>query len=240
MSSPPNRDQIDFLKTVLPFSRLKVDDLIKISFDLREKKYPPKTLLFHQADSSTELYIVKRGKVRVYKEALSHTEITIVVFGPGDVIGEYSIIDNQPRSTAAKTVGQATLWQINRERFLYHLHTIPALGVGMCDLLVSKARWCATYADTIAQYDGASRFLRLMMQYNEQWGQDGPNGERIIDFGMTQVDLASLAGISRTTLNRKLNDWHKRGILRYHRRKIILYNTAAIQIEIHTLGGDKQ
>jgi len=231
--------KIHFLKTVQLFKRLKNDDLGKVAFDFRERKYPKKTLIFHQEDSSTELYIVRAGKIRVYKEARFNTETTIVVFGCGDVIGEFSIIDNQLRSTAAKTVDECILLQISRERFLHHLHTIPDLGVGMCELLVSKARWCTVYAETIAQYNGASRFLRLMVLYNNTLGQDTRNGERVLDFGMSQRELASLAGIGRSTLNRKLNKWCKRGILSYYRKKIVIHNMEAVQAELQMSEADQ-
>ncbi len=227
-----------FLGSVGPFTKLESDELLKLAEDFRERKYPRNTHLFHQEDSSTELYIIKTGKVRVYKQARHQNEVTIVVFGPKAIIGEFSVVDGQPRSTAAKTVEKCELLKINRERFLHHLRTVPDLGMGMCELLVSKARWGATYADTIAQYDGAGRFLRLMMQYNERLGRDTDEGKRVIDFGMAQSDLASLAGIGRSTLNRKLKTWSERGVISYCQKQIFLHDLDAINEELRALKAD--
>lgn len=229
------RERVKFLQTVKPFSKLTEQDLRTIAVDFQERRYPKQTHLFHQQDSSSELHVIKTGKVRVYTEARFNQQTTIVVFRARDIIGEYAIIDNEPRSTAAQTVEKATLLRIERKRFLHHLQTLPALGVGMCELLVSKARWCASYADIMAQYDGSTRFLRLMLLYNKTLGQGKADGERVIDFGLSQTELASLVGINRSTLNRKLNEWAKQGILSFKQKKIVLHDLSQVYAELRAL-----
>jgi CRP-like cAMP-binding protein len=106
---------------------------------------------------------------------------------------------------------------------MQYMQTMPALAIEMTRLVISKVRWTATYAETIAQYDAAGRLLHILLLYNEQFGQEIEPGKRyMVDLAMNQADLASLIGARREWVNRLLQDWHKRGLINFDSGRITI------------------
>lgn len=221
-----------FLRQIPLFAVLSDEQFDILLADFRLREYRPNEIIFHQSDNSDELYIVVQGKVRVFKISPAGYETSIQIFSPYSIVGEFAAIDNQPRSATAKTIGYCQLLEIRGDKFMKYMQTMPALAIEMTRLVISKVRWTATYAETIAQYDAAGRLLHILLLYNEQFGQEIEPGKRyIVDLAMNQADLASLIGARREWVNRLLQDWHKRGLISFDSGRITILNLPRVMEE---------
>lgn len=224
--------RVAFLRRVVLFADLCDQDLAACVNDLDPRKYAKDEFVFHQGDRGRELYIVKQGKVRIFKVSPAGNETSINIFGPCDVIGEFAALDNQPRSASAVAIEPCTLLAMKQYKFLQHMHEIPELALGMCRLLASKLRWTAAYAETIAQYDSAGRLLHILLSYNELFGEEIQAGKRYeLNLALNQTSLASLVGARREWVNRILQEWRKRGLIEYKAGKIIILDLPAVERE---------
>ncbi len=203
-----------------------------MSADLSLKRYARSEIIFHQGDTSRELYVVVEGKVRIFKTSPSGEETSINIFGPCDVIGEFAVVDGQPRSATARAIQPCVLLAMAGDLFLQHMQAVPDLALGMARLLVGKVRWTASYAEAIAQYDAAGRLLHILLLYNEQFGKEVEAGKRyILDLGLNQADLASLVGARREWVNRILQEWHRRGLIECKAGTITILDLPAVERE---------
>jgi CRP-like cAMP-binding protein len=64
------------------------------------KAFPAGFPLFREGDACSGMYIIQKGRVRLYKKA-GGKEITIETLGDGDFFGEMACLLNQPRSINA-------------------------------------------------------------------------------------------------------------------------------------------
>jgi CRP/FNR family cyclic AMP-dependent transcriptional regulator len=221
-----------FLRQVPLFADLSDRDLASCIQDLSPRRYARAEVIFHQGDTSRDLYIVVEGKVRVFRTCPSGEETSIQIFGPHDVIGEFAVVDRQPRSAAARAIGPCVLLVMAGDVFLRHMRALPDLALGMARLLVRKARWTASYAEAIAQYDAAGRLLHILLLYNEQFGEAVEAGKRyVLDLGLTQADLASLVGARREWVNRILQGWRDRELIEYDGGTITILDLPAVERE---------
>jgi CRP/FNR family transcriptional regulator len=109
---------------------------------------------------------------------------------------------------------------------------MPELALGMSRLLVSKVRWTAAYAETMAQFDAAGRLLYLLLEYNDRFGEELETGVRYrLDLGLTQADLATLVGVRREWISRCLGGWRKRGLVEYDTGEIIILDLPEVRQE---------
>ena len=171
--APSRRDHLaerfDFLREVPLFIPVKDGVLAYLAEDFRERTYRKGETLFHQGDHSRELYIIKKGKVRIFHLSPGGEETTVAVLAPRQLVGEFAVIDGQPRSATAKTITACTVLELRAEVCLAHLETTPGLALALCKQLVSKARWTSMYAETIAQLDAEGRLLHFLLLYNEEF-----------------------------------------------------------------------
>ncbi len=228
----PSARQLAFLKSVPLFRVLSNADLARMLNDFHPVPYAKNTMLFWQDDPSDKLYLIQKGKVRIFKLSSAGNETSINIFTTGDLIGEFGIIDLESRSANAKTITAGTIWEISGPRFMDYMHEIPGLAVAMARLVVQKARWTAAYVETVAQYDAAGRLLHILLLYNGQFGEELEPGRRYrIELGLTQDDLASLVGARREWINRLLQDWRQQGILEYKTGVMLIHDLERMQNE---------
>jgi CRP-like cAMP-binding protein len=222
-------DRVAFLKAMPLFAPLSEAALAAVASDLHLKEYQKNEIIFHQGDDSQELYLVRAGKVRIFKISRTGAETSINLCSTHDIIGEFATLDGQPRSATAKAITFCRLYQLSQAHFLQHMQEISDLGLSLARLLVGRLRWTDTYAETIAQYDAPGRLLHILLFYNEQFGQEIERGKRyVLDLALTQADLASLVGSNREWVNRLLKDWRKRGLIDYQNGQIFILDLSGV------------
>ena len=222
----------EFLRNTSLFATLKDADLSRIAADLIPVTYQRYEVIFNQHDPSQAAYVVRTGKVRIYRSSPGGNETSINVFQTGDIIGEFAALDKQPRSATAVAITTSLLWELPGPAITRYMQTMPELALAMSQLLVQKLRWTAAYAETIAQYDASGRLLHILLLYNTQFGEELDPGKRyLLDLALTQDDLASLVGARREWINRILQDWRRQGLLMYDAGKIIILNLPAVEEE---------
>lgn len=232
--STPLADKLAFLKQVPLCAHLSDQELILFSQDLRLREYSRGQTIFEQSDQGHALSIILTGKVRVFRLTPSGLETTLTILGIGDLIGEFAIVDQQPRSASARAIGigKCALLQMSAEAFSMHLREKPALALGLMQILVTKLRWTAAYAETIARYDAAGRLLHVLLLFNERFGEaQGPSGRYLLDLGLNQTDLATLVGVRREWVNRILQYWSKNKLIEYKRGKLIILDLERVKRE---------
>jgi CRP/FNR family cyclic AMP-dependent transcriptional regulator len=232
--SPDDRlsRRIALLKNVSLFAALTEEDLATLVNDFQLKRYDADEVIFHQGESSRELYVILTGKVRIFKTSPSGDETSLQVFSTHDIFGELASIDDRPRSATAKAIVPSDLLAMTPDRFLHHIQTKPDLALAMTKLLVRKLRWTAAYAEAVVQYDCAGRLLYILLRYNEQFGEEVEAGKRyVLDLAMNQADLASLVGARREWVNRLLQDWRQRGLIEYHAGKLTILDLPRVEAE---------
>ena len=224
--------RVTILRSMPLFSELSEADLNTLAQELRVREYGRDDVIFRQGDANRELYLVLKGKVRVFKISPGGEETTIAIFSTDDVLGELAAIDNQPRSATAKAIGAVTLLTLSQSRFLEYMHTMTGLALGMTRVLSAKLRWTAAYAESIAQFDAAGRLLHILLVHNDRYGEMiEPGRQYRVDLSLNQSDLASMVGARREWVNRILSDWRKRGLVEFDRGVITILDLPRVVAE---------
>jgi CRP/FNR family cyclic AMP-dependent transcriptional regulator len=97
------------------------------------------TLLFIEGEPSTEMYIIRSGKVRILKQEGENT-VELATLGPGSVLGELSLLDHQPRSATAQVIEDTVVTIIDEELFTRTLQQIPSWFGNIIQLVVKRLR----------------------------------------------------------------------------------------------------
>lgn len=70
-------------------------------------------VLFNEGDEGEEAYIILDGEIEVYRQS-GIDEVVLATLKRGDILGEMSLVDNQPRMASARVVGDTKLTVITR------------------------------------------------------------------------------------------------------------------------------
>lgn len=223
---------LDFLREIPRFANIKEDGLASLAQDFRTRHYRQGDTIFHQGDRGSSLYLVRRGKVRIFHLSPDGKETTVAILARRHITGEFAVLDDLPRSASGQAITHCTLLEMHQEHFLHHMETIPGLALAICRVVVSKARWTTMYAEVIARLDAAGRLLQLLLMYNHELGEPEVPGQRyLIDLGLNQADLASMVGTTRGWVNQILQDWRRRELIHFNAGKVIILDLPRVEAE---------
>lgn len=221
-----------FLSQVPLFIGQPAPMLVQIAQDCRIRTYRNKDILFHQGDLSHSLYIVYSGKVRTYHLTVDGEETTVNILARRQLLGEFAVIDGEPRSATAQAISPCTLLEMSGECCLGHMARISGLALAMCRQLAFKARWTSTYAETIARFEASSRLAHLLLLYCKQFGEElQPGVSYRLDWGLSQSDLATMVGATRGWVNDILQKWRKRGLVAFADGQITILDLERLKLE---------
>ena len=104
-----------------------------------EKTFKRGGLMFIEGETSTEMYILRSGKVRILKQEGDNT-IELAVLGPGAVLGELSLLDHQPRGATGQVLEEVVATVIDEALFVQTLARIPPWLTNIIKLVVKRLR----------------------------------------------------------------------------------------------------
>ncbi len=90
------------------------------------RKYPKDTMIFSEAQSGNDMYIIQGGQVAITK-VVKGNEVTLAVLKQGDMFGEMALLENKPRSANAIAYTNCTLMVVNMKNFNQMVTTQPQM-----------------------------------------------------------------------------------------------------------------
>ena len=91
----------ELLNRVPLFHNLSEEDFRRICGMIEEMDLPAGETLFDEGSPGDRAYIIQSGELEVVK-ATSGRDVLLAVRGPGDVIGEMSLIEDVPRTASGR------------------------------------------------------------------------------------------------------------------------------------------
>src|SRR5947208_6375825 len=133
---------IDTLRQVPLFESLDDDAAKQLCELLETLDCEAQKIMFRAGDAGDAMYIIERGKVRIYVQATDGHEVTLTVLGRGDFFGEMALLDEgQRRSANAVVAEDARLAVLSREHFLsFIMGGNPNVALEMLTALANRLR----------------------------------------------------------------------------------------------------
>jgi signal transduction histidine kinase len=122
------------------FSALAPEDLAALKLVTREKTFAGGTEIFKEGDAGDALYAVKNGTVQLSAVMGKGERQVLSRVPPGEVFGEFAIIDNQPRSATAMAEVETTLYVIPRDAMVEMLTSSPQFSFSMMREITNRLR----------------------------------------------------------------------------------------------------
>jgi CRP/FNR family transcriptional regulator, cyclic AMP receptor protein len=164
-------------------------------------------VLFTEGEPSDHLFVVRSGRIRIVARSLHGDELVLSVLGPGEALGELSVIDQGSRSATAEALGDVELLAVAAADVRALLESRPALLMAAAAELAGTVRRLTGSAADLVFLDLPRRLAKLLLAE----AAPGPDGVLRVDTGMSQSGLAARLGVTRQTLNRALAGLIRRG-----------------------------
>lgn len=206
----PLDKSLSFLHQVPILDGLDDTELAALGRDLSRRTLEAGETLFYQGDPGNAVYIVESGAVRIYVHAEEGQEVSVVLYGAGDLFGEMSLLDQLPRSATAEAIEDTVLWVMGDDSFRRHLEADNQLALNLMLTLSTRLRETNEAIEALASLDVPRRIAKRLLSLALRQGIQTDRGVRI-NTRLTQTALASLISASRESTNRALRSLQHKG-----------------------------
>ena len=211
------------------FSKLSPTDIQELSKIITEKKYAPDTAVFFQDEPSDALYMLLKGSVKVTERSSEGHEKILDILGPGEIFGEFAMLDGQPRSATVTTCEPTELGTISNKDFREFVASRPEVLWKVMAALCERVRKTSAGMIELSSRDVPYRLLAALSQLAEKHGQVAPDGSCLISLKFGVDDLAAMIGSNREIVSRLLQRYQEEGLVELRKNKqIIIPDPAAL------------
>jgi len=213
-----------FLHNVSLFANLSTSDLESLAQKLMARKYRSGEHIFEQGSPGNSLYIVKSGLVNIVVSDKAGNTQVLAQFGPGQVFGEFSLLDGLPRSAGAVACERSELLILTRPEFFMYLEQHPAVAINLLVLISRRLRF--TIQRTEQEHIPASpvaHLANILLQLAERYGYQESNQIRL-SVRLTQGELAGLMSCPRSDAEEALEVLRQKGIVDVHGLQMTIYD----------------
>jgi CRP/FNR family transcriptional regulator, cyclic AMP receptor protein len=131
----------DTLAHVELFAGLEKKDVQLLAGACRERNYSAGSKLIKQGDTGVGLYVITAGTVHITKETdPDKLELDLGTVGPGNVLGEMSLLDDLPRSANVTAVSDVTALLLPVWEFRTTLRNHPDIALRLLSTLSRRLR----------------------------------------------------------------------------------------------------
>jgi CRP/FNR family cyclic AMP-dependent transcriptional regulator len=103
------------LRDIGLFGGLDDESLDALTKELRASLFDPGALVMKEGDHAREMFVVLSGELEVVRHSTNGGEGRVALLGPGNWVGEMSIIDPQPRSASVRALAPSILLVVTTE-----------------------------------------------------------------------------------------------------------------------------
>ena len=195
------------------------DELQAVS---NSQTYPQKTLIYSEGSYPRSLYIIRKGRVKVYIINNEGAEQIIYFLGKDEVFGHRSIVCDEPSPVFIETLDDCVLECIPRYHFEDFLRKSPELNAAFLYYLGHEFRVFVNKISVFAQKPVSERVALALLVLNEKFNEH-PQYVMVLNF--TREDLASYVGTATENLIRQLKALKETRAIIIKGRKILIEET---------------
>jgi len=185
-------DAIDALRQVELFEHLTEEQLQLLAKQSREISFRKHAILMTEGDVGESMYVMLTGLAKVYVSDEDGKELVLYELGPGEVIGDIALLDDEPRSASVSTLEKSSALMIGKAAFLDCLRESPEMGINIIRSLTRRLRR-ATLGSRSLALDNVYRRLADRLQELASMEDEVP----VVDKKYSHQELGNMIGASR-------------------------------------------
>lgn len=189
---------------------------------VRPRVFPGGAVLCGEGEPTTHVFILLAGWVKVVTVTREGQEIVEALRGDGDIVGEIAGQVTGYRTATIQAIGTVRTLIIGSGQFEDFLDTRPGASRAYRRAMAGF-RLAGDYQRSHVRSTGAQRLACLLLDLAERQDAAGRQAGTA-PFPLSQEELASLVGASRSTITRALQDWRARHIIHTAQRRITILN----------------
>lgn len=174
------------------------------------KQYQKGEFLFRSQEKEDTLYIINRGKIRIYRLADSGKEQLVRILNPGDFTGEWTLFNpDAVHEEYAEATRDTVVCMIQQKDVQDFLEQYPAISLKLLAEMSKRLESSERQTTQVAVESVITRLVLFLAENVEPEMGNSPT----ITLPMAKKDIASYLGTTPETISRKFGELEDEGLI---------------------------
>ncbi|MPZ27462.1 MAG: helix-turn-helix domain-containing protein [Micromonosporaceae bacterium] len=224
-------DRLVMLSAFDIFTDLSKKEIDAIAQAAPMRTYQAGELLYSPHNQVEALFILRGGRVRIFRLSPDGRALTTAIISPGTIFGEMVLLGQQMYDNYAEAIDQALVCVMNRADVHRFLLCDPRISARIAETLGKRlAAMEQRYTDAVFKSVPqriAATLCTLSDRAQGAW-RPGRAGGATVPVALTHEQIAALVGTSRETATKALGEFAEQGLVKLGRGKIFIIDRARL------------
>ena len=168
-----NVDQkIHYLQMVDIFQDLSPVEMQEMDRTTTMSTCKPGKIFYQPEDTSEVLFILKKGRVQLYRISPEGKKLVVATIGAGTIFGEMAIMGQQMHNTFAESVEDCLLCVMSRHDVERLILGKPGVALRIMDVMANRLREAETRMEDMAFKSIPGRLATLLLHLQQEQGNN--------------------------------------------------------------------
>jgi CRP-like cAMP-binding protein len=222
------REKIQLLSMVDILEPLSQEQIEEALQRIPDAHFEQGQILYAPEDRSEALFLLKRGRVRIYKLDQHGREFTLAVVEAGTMFGEMAFTAQRLWGAYTEAIEPTNVCILKHEDVERLVREHPDVGLKMIRVLSERLRLCENRLEDIGLKSVPARLASLILQLAESEGimtNEGPK----IPTHYTHRQLAAMIGANRVSVTKAFAQLQDAEAVELRRRHIYVKDVEALE-----------
>jgi CRP/FNR family transcriptional regulator, cyclic AMP receptor protein len=219
----PLEEEARLLSLVDVFEPLSGEDLEELAGRCPDIHLGPGEDFYRFDKHDGGLFLIKEGRVRVYKVTPSGKQLTLASLGAGTALSARRL-----RGAYAQVAEPSLIAFVGREDLKRLIGKEPEVGLRLADLLSERLRLSDDLVSDVIYKEVPARLASLLLQLLQSEGVVGREGY-VIQGPYTHEELGMMIGARRVAITRAFKRLREAGVVDVERHRIRIKDPEALR-----------
>ncbi len=224
----PKEEKLRLLSMVDILEPLSWEELKELSHRFPDIYIEGGQIFYTPKECSEKLFMVKKGRVRLYRIGPDGRELTLTMVGSGAVFGEQSLSARCPENAYAEAMEPSVICGMKREDLERLVMKKPQVGLKVMSILSKRLSRMEDRLEDIALKEVPARLAGFILQLIDGEGVVTREGYKI-PTRYTHRQLATVIGSKRETVTKAFTLLQRAGAVELKRRRIHVKDLEALK-----------
>jgi CRP/FNR family cyclic AMP-dependent transcriptional regulator len=194
----------------------------------RHVRFPAGVRLLQQGEPGDKVLVIESGRAKVTYVTSGGRELVLRFCGPGELVGELSVLDGGPRLSSIVALEEVEALVIPAGEFRALLLSQPGIAWRLLVMLSKRFRDADLKRVEFGASDTVGRLAARLVELGERYGEHRDGGVHI-ELPLSQDELGAWTGASRAGVAAALRTLRDLGWIETGRRRIVLLDGEALR-----------
>ena len=209
-------EKLRYLSELTVFQDLSPREMEELDRVTTMSKMPKGRVFYRPEEPGEVLFILKEGRVQLYRISPEGKKLVISTLGPHTLFGEMALLGAMMHNTFAEALEDCHICVMSRTDLERLIINKPQVAVRILEVTGKRLREAEERLENMAFKGIPARLANLLLRLADEQGSE-PGNEIV---GLTHQDLAESVGTYRETATQVLNDLKADGLIEIGRKRI--------------------